>query len=162
MQQNYLYLLYYHHYDYKSEENFIKSQQTTAFCTKTRLRVITNPLQSTIITWAYLVYLLPSSRALLPHIAKREYLYKITSVEQNRISIKRKLFQQTICKQSVVLFHKITSYLLIETGESVEAGSAWQSVVEKAGGPYWKDQDSSHCWETVWAWRPKPAWKPVT
>lgn len=25
---------------------------------------------------------------------------------------------------------------LIETGESVEAGSAWQSVVEKAGGPY--------------------------
>jgi len=44
----------------------------------------------------------------------------------------------------------------------VEAGSAWQSVVEKAGGPYWKDQDSSHCWETVWAWRPKPAWKSVT
>lgn len=26
--------------------------------------------------------------------------------------------------------------MLIETGESVEAGSAWQSVVEKAGAPH--------------------------
>lgn len=56
------------------------------------------------------------------------------SVEQNRIrtDVKRKLSRQSANS----LFHKITSYLPIETGESVEAGSAWQSVAEKAGAPH--------------------------
>lgn len=90
----------------------------------------------TIITQGCSDYLLASRRAVFSCTTSTEYLYKkiAASVEQDRIrtDVKRKFSRQFANS----LFHKITSYLLIETGESVEAGSAWQSVVEKAGAPH--------------------------